>query len=56
MDGDSDRQRTERTTCKSIKCGSVYHIIAKCQKKPKDIEKQQNQVCFDYSGNRASQK
>ena len=33
---DQDRQRTERTPCKCFRWGSVYCLIDKCPKPPKD--------------------
>ena len=44
---------SERPPCKCFKCGSEYHIIAKCPKPPKDNEKRRRQVLFNEKGNRA---
>ena len=38
-DGDSGKQRTERTPHKCFICGSEDHLIAKCPKPPKDNKK-----------------
>ena len=46
MDGDLDKQGTERTPQKCFRCGSEDNIIAKCTKPPKDNKKRQNQVRF----------
>ena len=54
--GDPEIQRTERTPRKCFRCGSLYHLIAKCPKPPKDNEKRRNQVSFDERGNHALQK
>ena len=56
MDGDSDKQRTERTPCKCFRCRYVDNLIAKCPKPPKDNEKRLNQVYLSERGNCASQK
>ena len=43
----------ERLPWKCFRCGSEYHIIAKCPKPPKDNEKRKKQVRFNEKGNRA---
>ena len=55
-DGDSYKQRTERTPRKFSRCGYVDRLIAKCPKRPKDNYKQQNQFHFNERCNCASQK
>ena len=47
----SDNRRTERTPRKFFRCGSEYHMIEKCPKRPKDNEKRQKQVRFNEKGN-----
>ena len=47
VSGDPKKQRTERTTQKCFRCGSVDHLIAKFSKPPKDNKKQRKQVCFN---------
>ena len=51
-----DRQRTERTLCKSFICVSVDNIISKCPKPPKDLKKRQKTVCSSERRNRTFQK
>ena len=51
--GDSENRQTERTPKKCFRCGSEYHLIAKCPKPPRDNEKRQKQVCLNEKGNRA---
>ena len=48
-----ENRRTEHTPRKCFRCGSEYHLIAKCPKPPKDNEKQRNQVRLNEKGNRA---
>ena len=48
-----DNRHTEPTPRKSFKCGSEYHMIAKCPNAPKYIEKRLKQVRFNEKGNRA---
>ena len=43
----------ERPPRKCFRCGSEYHMIAKCPKPPKDNEKWRRQVRFNEKGNRA---
>ena len=43
----------ERPPRKCFRCGSEYHMIAKCSKTPKDNEKRRKQVSFNEKGNRA---
>ena len=38
--GGLDKLRTERTHCKSFRCGSKDHLTAKCPKPTKDNKKQ----------------
>ena len=38
---------------KCFRCGSEYHLIAKCPKPPRDNERRQKQVCLNEKGNRA---
>ena len=49
-------KRTEYIPYKCFRCGSEDHLISKCQKPPKDNEKQRKQVCFSERGNRALHK
>ena len=49
--GDSDNRQTERTPRKCLRCGSVYHLIAKCPKTQKENEKWRKQVYFNEKGN-----
>ena len=51
-----DSQRNERTPHKYFRCGSVDHLIEKCQKPSKDNEKERKDVRFNERVNRASQK
>ena len=43
----------EHTPRKCFRCGSEYHMIAKCPKPPKENEKRQKQVRLNKKGNRA---
>ena len=43
----------ERPPQKCFRCGSEYHMIAKCPKPTKDNEKRRRQVRFNKNGNRA---
>ena len=54
--GDLDRQQTEHTSRKCFRFGSIYNLIAKCPKPPKDNKKRRNQVRFRERGNYAFQK
>ena len=47
-DGSSDNRQTERTSRKCFRCGSEDHLIAKFPKPPKDDEKRQIRVRFNY--------
>ena len=44
----SSNRNLERPLCKCFRCGSEYHMIAKCPKPPKDNEKRRKQVRFNY--------
>ena len=46
----SSNRNPERPPCKCFRCGSEYHMIAKCPKPPKDNEKRQMQVRFNEKG------
>ena len=50
---DSDNRKMERTHHKCSRCGSEYHMIAKCPKPPRDNKKRQKQVRLNEKGNRA---
>ena len=49
----SSNRNMERPPRKCFRCGSEYHIIAKCPKPPKDNEKRRKHVLFNEKGNRA---
>ena len=49
-----DRQWTERSPNKHFICGSIYHLISKCQK-PLEYKKKLNCVRFNERSNSASQ-
>ena len=49
----SNNRGTERTPRKCFRCGSEYHLIAKCPKPPKDKKKRWKQVSFNEKGNHA---
>ena len=54
--GDSYKQQTEPTPCRFFGCVSVYNLISKCRKPPKNKEKRQNTINFNEMGNRVFQK
>ena len=39
-----EKQQTERKPRKYYRCRSIYHLLSKCPKPPKDNEKRKNQV------------
>ena len=49
----SSNRNSERPPWKCFRCGSEYHMIAKCTKPSKDNEKRRKQVRFNEKGNRA---
>ena len=49
----SSNRHTERPPRICFRCGSEFHMIAKCPKTPKNNEKRQRQVHFIEKGNRA---
>ena len=52
VDVSSNRQM-KRPPWKCFRCGSGYHMIAKCPKPPKDNDKRRKKVRFNEKGNRA---
>ena len=53
---DLDKQQTDRKSRQYFRCRHEYHLISKCPKPPKDIEKKLNQVRFSKRGKRVPQK
>ena len=56
MDSDSDKQQTEQTSRKNLRCGPIDNLIALCPKPPKHNKKLQKTACFVERGNHISQK
>ena len=51
--GISSNKNSDRPPWKCFRCGSEYHMIAKCPKPPKDNEKRRKSVRFNEKVNRA---
>ena len=51
--GDTSNKNSDRPARKCFRCGSEYHLIAKCPKPPKDGEKKRKKVSFNEKGNSA---
>ena len=49
----SSNRNSERPPRKCFRCGSEYHMIARCPKPQKDNGKRRKQVSFNEKGNRA---
>ena len=54
--GGLDKQQTECTPLKCFRCRSLYRLIAKCPKPPKDKQKQRKKFRFNEMVNCESQK
>ena len=54
--GESEKRRTEHQPWKKIGCGYEDHLISKCLKPPKKIEKRKKQVRFNKKCNFACDK
>ena len=51
--GTSSNKNSDRPACKCFRCGSEYHLIAKCPKPPKGSEKRRKSDISKEKGNSA---